>query len=65
MIPRFKTIKNPDDELGIYDPSTNKGLKTPADAAEVGAEQEAKRADNAEAEAEVADLREQIPRMQS
>lgn len=45
-----------DEGLGIYNPSTNKWLQTPAEAAEMRADK---------AEAEVAELREQIARMQS
>ncbi len=52
-----------DEGLGIYNPSTSEWLQTPAEAAETRAEQEAKRADTAEAE--VVELREQIARMQS
>ena len=45
-----------DEGLGIYNPSTSKWLQTPAEAAEMRADK---------AEAEVAELREQIARMQS
>lgn len=49
----FKVL---DEGLGIYNPSTSKWLQTPAEAAEMRADK---------AEAEVAELREQIARMQS
>lgn len=52
-----------EEELGIFDPETNEWVKTRAEAAEARAAHEAVRADNAEAE--VAELREKIARLQN
>lgn len=52
-----------DEGLGIYDPAASNWVQTRAEASEARAAHEAARADNAEAE--VAQLREQIARLQS
>ena len=52
-----------DEGLGIYDPVARKWLQTPAEAAETRAEQEANA--RQKAEAEVAELREQLARLQA
>ena len=52
-----------DEGLGIYDPVAREWLQTPAEAAETRAEQEASA--RQKAEAEVAELREQLERLQA